>query len=107
MTHLWRFFVPLLVVTGIWLIPAPLGMDPRGWSLLAIFTATILALICRPLPLGAVQLGFACSAQRCKECAQDTRGIGRGQRRGRPLATRGAFGSAPCSEVWPKWSLQQ
>lgn len=56
MTHLWRFFVPMLVVISIWLVPVPPGMNPRGWSLFAIFTATILALICRPLPLGAVCL---------------------------------------------------
>jgi DASS family divalent anion:Na+ symporter len=56
MTHLWRFFVPLLVGISIWLIPVPMGMDPKGWSLFAIFTSTILALICRPLPLGAVCL---------------------------------------------------
>lgn len=56
MTQLWRFFVPILVGVAIWLIPLPTGMDPKGWSLFAIFTATILALICRPLPLGAVCL---------------------------------------------------
>jgi len=54
--QLWRFFVPLFVGFAIWLIPMPEGMNPKGWSLFAIFTATILALICRPLPLGAVCL---------------------------------------------------
>ncbi|MDF3034256.1 MAG: 2-oxoglutarate translocator [Alphaproteobacteria bacterium] len=56
MTQLWRFFVPLLVGICIWLMPLPPGMDSKAWSLFAIFTATILALICRPLPLGAVCL---------------------------------------------------
>lgn len=56
MAHLWRFFVPFLVGICIWLIPVPLGMSPKAWSLFSIFTATILALICRPLPLGAICL---------------------------------------------------
>jgi len=56
MTQLWRFFVPLLMGICIWLIPIPEGMNPKAWSLFAIFTSTILALICRPLPLGAVCL---------------------------------------------------
>src|SRR5271169_1194793 len=56
MTQLWRFFVPVLVGVCIWLIPLPAGMNPKAWSLFAIFTSTILALICRPLPLGAVCL---------------------------------------------------
>ncbi|MBM3632954.1 MAG: anion permease [Alphaproteobacteria bacterium] len=56
MTKLWRFFVPILMGVCIWMIPVPAGMHPRAWSLFAIFTSTILALICRPLPLGAVCL---------------------------------------------------
>jgi DASS family divalent anion:Na+ symporter len=56
MTKLWRFFVPIFVGVCIWLIPVPDAMNPKAWSLFAIFTATILALICRPLPLGAVCL---------------------------------------------------
>ena len=56
MTKLWRFFVPLLMGICIYLIPLPEGMNPKAWSLFAIFTATILALICRPLALGAICL---------------------------------------------------
>lgn len=56
MNQLWRFFVPLLVGICIWFIPVPDAMNPKAWSLFAIFTATILALICRPMPLGAVCL---------------------------------------------------
>jgi len=54
MAQLWRFLIPILIGLSIWLIPIPVGMNPKGWSLFAIFTSTILALICRPLPLGAV-----------------------------------------------------
>lgn len=56
MTQLWRFFVPLLMGLCIYLLPLPEGMNPKAWSLFAIFTATILALICRPLALGAICL---------------------------------------------------
>ncbi len=52
----WRFLVPILVGVGIAFIPTPEGMNPKGWSLFAIFVATILALICKPLPLGAISL---------------------------------------------------
>lgn len=56
MTNLWRFFIPLIVGIGIILIPTPHGLSLKGWSLFAIFTATIAALICKPLPLGAISL---------------------------------------------------
>jgi DASS family divalent anion:Na+ symporter len=56
MAQLWRFLVPLFVLICIRLIPVPIGMSANAWSLFAIFMATILALICRPLPLGGVCL---------------------------------------------------
>lgn len=56
MTKLWRFFIPLVMGLCIYLIPIPEGMNPKAWSLFAIFTSTILALICRPLALGAICL---------------------------------------------------
>jgi len=56
MIQLWRFLIPVLFAVCIFLIPAPSGMDPKAWSLFGIFISTILALICRPLPLGAVCL---------------------------------------------------
>src|SRR3989338_1336396 len=50
--------VPLLLVacTGvaIWLLPRPGAVDPRAWRLLAIFVATIVGIIAKPLPIGAV-----------------------------------------------------
>jgi DASS family divalent anion:Na+ symporter len=52
--------VPLVaaVAVGIvlWLIPPPDGVDPAGWHLLAIFIATIVGLIAKPLPMGAVAI---------------------------------------------------
>ena len=50
--------VPLLLVacTGvaIWLLPRPGAVDPRAWRLLAIFVATIVGIIAKPLTIGAV-----------------------------------------------------
>jgi DASS family divalent anion:Na+ symporter len=50
------FLIPVLVGILIYLCPTPEGMDPRGWKLLAIFVATIVGLIFKPLPMGAVAL---------------------------------------------------
>ena len=46
----------LVVAVGflIWLLPRPDAVDPRAWRLLAIFVATIVGLIAKPLPIGAV-----------------------------------------------------
>lgn len=38
----------------IWLLPRPDAVDPRAWQLLAIFVATIVGIIAKPLPIGAV-----------------------------------------------------
>lgn len=51
-----NFLIPSLIGILVYLCPMPEGMDPRGWKLLAIFIATIVALICKPLPMGAVAL---------------------------------------------------
>lgn len=46
----------LLVGASVWIVPRPAGVDPRAWQLLAIFAATIVGLVSRPLPAGAVAL---------------------------------------------------
>ncbi len=56
MVRLIRFMIPILAAFTIWMQPIPEGLDPRGWHLLAIFVATILGLIFKPLPMGAVAL---------------------------------------------------
>jgi divalent anion:Na+ symporter, DASS family len=56
MTQVMNFAIPICVALGIWWQPIPDGLDPRGWHLLAIFVATILGLIFKPLPMGAVAL---------------------------------------------------
>ena len=42
------------VGVAIWLVPPPAAVDPRAWHLLAIFVATIVGLVSKPVPLGAV-----------------------------------------------------
>jgi divalent anion:Na+ symporter, DASS family len=40
----------------IWMLPRPDAVDPRAWQLLAIFVATVVGIIVKPLPMGAVAL---------------------------------------------------
>ncbi|MDR3563626.1 MAG: anion permease [Negativicutes bacterium] len=40
----------------IWFLPVPAGLTPQGLHLLAIFVATIVGFIVKPLPIGAVAL---------------------------------------------------
>ena len=40
----------------IWAVPHPEAVEPRGWHLLAIFVATIVGIITRPLPMGAIAM---------------------------------------------------
>lgn len=40
----------------LWLLPAPQGMDPAGWHILAVFAATILSLLLRPFAMGTMVL---------------------------------------------------
>jgi hypothetical protein len=44
------------LATLIWFIPAPTGVTPQAWHLLAIFIGTIVGIITQPLPLGAVAM---------------------------------------------------
>lgn len=43
-------------VLGLWFIPAPEGVDPRGMHMAAIFVGTILGLVLQPLPTAAVAI---------------------------------------------------
>jgi len=51
-----RLLIPVAVGAVMWFIPAPAGVEPDAWHLLAIFVATIIAVIARPLPMGAVSM---------------------------------------------------
>ena len=51
-----KFLVPILIGVAIWLIPVPDGLKPQAWHMLAIFVATIAAIIMAPLPMSAIAL---------------------------------------------------
>lgn len=58
-----QFVIPVVVGLVIWFIPAPEGVEVQAWHLLAIFVATIVGIIARPLPMGAVaMLGITLTA---------------------------------------------
>lgn len=58
-----RWGIVLACGLAVWLAPAPEGIAPESWRLLAIFLATIVGSIVRPLPGGAmVLLGIAAIA---------------------------------------------
>ena len=62
-TKLIPLLATLLVGVAIWFIPAPEGVDIKAWRLLAIFVATIVGIIAKPLPMGAVAvLGLMATA---------------------------------------------
>lgn len=48
--------LPILSGSIIWFLPTPLGVEEQAWHLLAIFVATIIGFITKPLPIGAVAL---------------------------------------------------
>jgi DASS family divalent anion:Na+ symporter len=51
----WRWALPLIAGAAVWLWPHS-GVLPRSWGLLALFAATVVALMTRPLAAGAVAL---------------------------------------------------
>lgn len=48
--------VTILVGAVIWFIPHPAGLDQKAWHLFAIFVATIIGFISKPLPMGAIAI---------------------------------------------------
>jgi divalent anion:Na+ symporter, DASS family len=58
-----KWAIVILSGLAIYLVPVPEGIDSKSWNLLAIFIATIVGSILRPLPGGAiVLLGIAAIA---------------------------------------------
>ena len=51
-----RWLIVLGVGFGVWLLPTPAGITPQSWRLLAIFVATIIGSVVRPIPGGAIVL---------------------------------------------------
>jgi DASS family divalent anion:Na+ symporter len=58
-----KWLLVLAVPVAILIVPAPAGITPSGWRLVAVFAGTIVGLMARPLPLGAMALiGLAVAA---------------------------------------------
>jgi DASS family divalent anion:Na+ symporter len=51
-----RFLITVGAGIVIWALPVPQGLEPRAWHLLALFVATIVGIVARPLPMGAIAL---------------------------------------------------
>lgn len=51
-----KYLIPCLIGIFIYFIPVPEAVNPKGWTLVAIFIATIAALITKPLPMSGVAL---------------------------------------------------
>jgi DASS family divalent anion:Na+ symporter len=51
-----RLLITVAAGLVIWALPVPQGLDARAWHLLALFVATVVGIIARPLPMGAVAL---------------------------------------------------
>ncbi|HEX9760544.1 MAG TPA: DASS family sodium-coupled anion symporter [Candidatus Acidoferrales bacterium] len=63
-SHLSLRWGAVLAAAGVVLaFPVPVGLDPRGWYLLAIFAGTVVGLITQPAPMGVmVILGLTVAA---------------------------------------------
>jgi DASS family divalent anion:Na+ symporter len=48
--------ISLLIGIFIWFLPEPAGIQTEGWRLFAIFVATMIAIILKPLPMGTVAI---------------------------------------------------
>ena len=46
----------LLVGAAVWIIPTPQGLEPGAWHLFAIFLATIVGIIAKAAPMGALSI---------------------------------------------------
>lgn len=62
------------IMISFWIIPAPEGMKAEGWHLLGIFCATILAIILKVMPIGALSMiAIAIVAITCVTAPGDTK----------------------------------
>ena len=60
MSPLMRGLICVAIGMIIWFLPAPTGVGPQAWGLLAVFIATIAGFILQPIPIGAVAI-IACA----------------------------------------------
>ena len=49
-----RLAAVVFVGTALWFVPVPAGVQPRAWHLLAVFVATMVGIVLRPIPMGAM-----------------------------------------------------
>ena len=49
-----RWSAPVVICLGLWLLPAPEGLDPKAWHMFAIFAATIAGILSSPIATGAL-----------------------------------------------------
>ncbi len=49
-----RLALVILVGAVLWFVPVPAGVQPRAWQLLAVFVATMVGIVVRPMPMGAM-----------------------------------------------------
>ena len=54
--NLKNLLITLAVGVAIWFIPTPAGLEDSAWHLLAIFAATIVGFIIKPLPMGPIAI---------------------------------------------------
>lgn len=54
--HYPQLLICIVVGVIIWFLPIPQEIQPKAWHLLAIFISTILGLIIKPLPMGAIAI---------------------------------------------------
>ncbi|MGD2170305.1 MAG: anion permease [Chlamydiota bacterium] len=54
--QIYFFLLSIFIGVMVWILPVPQGVDIQAWHLLAIFIATILGVILKPLPMGAMAL---------------------------------------------------
>ena len=59
LSKLKKLAIAVAVGAVIWFIPVPEGLDPKAWQMLAIFVATIVAIMLAPYPMAVIALGAA------------------------------------------------
>lgn len=57
--------IAVIVGLGIWLIPTPEGLSAKAWGMLALFVATIVAIIAKAMPMGAATLVASSTKGKC------------------------------------------
>ncbi len=53
---LWRFGIPVLIFTAMWFSPHSAELSDQAWRMFGLFVATIVAIILKPMPMGAVTI---------------------------------------------------